>query len=195
MLRTASRRENSELRALDADVVTQALATERREQLDERDTRMLSLRDERRHLSAERDALEAAQRDGLPLEAPRAHLGVESVPDEVEGDTTQVRSRLLRIWAAVSTPLLMVVIVWLLIGTGSGYYWVGALAGVLLVIGFEALARRRLLAFLVWVVIVAIGTSLILGLVQRWQYTLAALFIIGAVVLLLQNLKELRSSR
>ena len=195
MLRTASRRENSELRALDADVVTQALATERREQLDERDTRMLSLRDERRHLSAERDALEAAQRDGLPLEAPRAHLGVESVPDEVEGDTTQVRSRLLRIWAAVSTPLLMVVIVWLLIGTGSGYYWVGAVAGVLLVIGFEALARRRLLAFLVWVVIVAIGTSLVLGLVQRWQYTLAALFIIGAVVLLLQNLKELRSSR
>lgn len=194
-LRTAARRENSELRALDADVVTQALAKDRREDLHQRDEAMLALRDERRHLTAERDALEAAERRGLPLEAPRAHLGVESVPDEAHDEPANVRSRLLRIWAAVSTPLLMIIIVWLLVGVGSGYYWVGAIVGVLLVMGFEALARRRLISFIVWVVIIAIGTSIVIGLLERWQWTLAVLFIIGAVVLLLQNLKELRASR
>ena len=58
-----------------------------------------------------------------------------------------------------------------------------------------ALARRRLISFIVWVVIIAIGTSIVIGLLERWQWTLAVLFIFGAIVLLLQNLKELRASR
>lgn len=195
VLRATSRRENAELRALDADVVTQALATERRTELGERDAAMLALRDERRHLAAERDAMQAAADAGLAPESPRAHRGPDPACDESTPKHASVRSRVLRIWAAVSTPLLMVVIVWMLVGTDSHYYWLGAIGGLLLVIGFEALARRRLMAFLVWVAVLAAGTAIVIGVISRWQYALAVLLAIGAVVLLVQNLRELRSSR
>ena len=70
-----------------------------------------------------------------------------------------------------------------------------ALVGVFVVIGFESLARGRLLAFLAWTVIVVVGVLLIVGLVQQWRLTLGVLLFIGAIVLLAQNLREIRSSR
>ncbi len=67
--------------------------------------------------------------------------------------------------------------------------------GVLVVVGFESLARGRLLAFLGWAIIVIVGASVVVGLVQEWRLTLGVLLFVGAVVLLAQNLRELRSSR
>ena len=69
------------------------------------------------------------------------------------------------------------------------------LVGVLVVVGFESLARGRLLAFLGWAIIVIVGASVVVGLVQEWRLTLGVLLLVGAVVLLAQNLRELRSSR
>lgn len=196
--RGIARREAAEVRALSRDAITADLADRRQEALRVRDTEMLALRGERRHLAAEETALAAAGRDGLAPETPRAHLA-RSPSDRGEHveaeEPTQVRSRLLRIWAAVSTPLIIAIVVWLLIGTDSGYYWIGAVVGVLVVIGVESLARSRFLAFLGWVVVVVVGTFVVVALVQEWRLTLAVLLLLGALVLLAQNLRELRSHR
>ena len=69
----------------------------------------------------------------------------------------------------------------------------GVIAGIVLLVGIEALARGRLLAFLVTALAVAAAILIIEGLLQEWRLTLAILLAIGAVVLLWQNLRELRS--
>lgn len=192
--RRAARQEDAQARALQLDAITQPIAAARREEVATRDAAMLALRDERRHLAAEEAALEAAVRDGLPAPPPRAHLGrAAAALDEVE-EEPRVRSRLLRIWAAISTPLIIAIVVWLLVGNYTDYYWVGVLAGVLVILGVESLARGRLLAFLGWAVVVLVGASIAIGLLREWRFTLAIILLVGAVVLLAQNLRELRSS-
>ena len=196
--RVIARRENAELRALGADAITADIAAARRADLATRDATMLALRDERRHLVAERNALATAEDRGLPPEPARAHLGAAAgslAHDDAHEHQGKVRRRVLRIWAAISTPLLILIVIWLLVGNNSQYYWFGALVGVFVVIGFESLARGRLLAFLAWTIIVIVGVALVVGLVQQWRLTLGILLFIGAIVLLAQNLREIRSSR
>ena len=89
----------------------------------------------------------------------------------------------------------MVIIVWLLVGNSSQYYWLGAVAGVLLVLGFESLARGRLLAFLGWSIVFVVGSAVLIGLLVEWRLTLGVLLLVGAIVLLAQNVRELRSTR
>jgi hypothetical protein len=89
----------------------------------------------------------------------------------------------------------MVIIVWLLVGNSSHYYWLGAVAGVLLVLGFESLARGRLLAFLGWSIVFVVGLTVLVGLLEEWRLTLGVLLLVGAIVLLSQNVRELRSTR
>ena len=191
--RTEARQEDAQVRALEQDAITRPIAAARREQVAARDASILALRDERRHLAAEEVVLHEALRDGLPAPAPRAHLGrAAAALDEVEPEP-RVRSRLLRIWAAISTPLIIAIVVWLLIGNFTQYYWLGVIVGILVILGVESLARGRLLAFLGWAVVVILGASIVIGLVQEWRLTLAVLLLVGAVVLLTQNLRELRS--
>jgi hypothetical protein len=154
-------------------------------------------RDDPRLLAAERDALRLAEAEGVPAPAPRAHLArVTRDEDGVrEGAAPRVRRRLLRIWAAVSTPLLIALVVWLLVGNSSHYYWLGALVGILAILGFESLARGRLLAFMGWSVVFVVGLIIVIGLLQEWRLTLGVLLAVGAVVLLTQNLRELRAGR
>lgn len=104
-----------------------------------------------------------------------------------------MRHRVLRIWAAVSTPLLITVIIWPPVGNPTSYYAVGVVAGISLLVGIEALARGRLLAFLVTALALMAAILIIEGLLREWRLTLAILLAIGAVVLLWQNLRELRS--
>ena len=47
---------------------------------------------------------------------------------------------------------------------------------------------------LLTIAIFVVGIGIIVGLVQQWRLTLALLLAVGAVVLLVQNLRELRSS-
>ena len=69
----------------------------------------------------------------------------------------------------------------------------GVVAGITLLVGIEALARGRLLTFLVTALALVATILIIGGLVQQWRLTLGILLAIGAVVLLWQNLRELRS--
>lgn len=196
--RTQARHGSAEARALRSDSATVRLAAERRAEVATREEQMSALRAERRHLDAEVTALEISEANGLPYEGPRAHLGEEAQRDQIEEIEEQansrVRQRVLRIWAAVSTPVLLVVIIWLLVGNVAPHYWVGVMLGLALIIGFEALARGRLLSAAGTTLALLIGIGVIIGFLREWRMALAALLLIGAIVLLVQNVRELRQS-
>ena len=191
--RSEARSETVAARAMTGDSATSALADRRRAVVADHEARISELRAERRELEAELDALDMAEAAGLPLEGPRAHLGEHELPEH-EVAESHVRQRVLRIWAAVSTPVLLAVIIWLLVGHATEYYWTGVLGGLALIIGFEALARGRLMSAVFTTLTFFIGIGIIIGLLQEWRITLAILLLIGAVVLLWQNIHELRTS-
>lgn len=75
-----------------------------------------------------------------------------------------------------------------------------ALAGLgLLFAAVEAVARRRLLAFLIALAVtclaVAAAIVLTLGLLRHWQAMLAVVLAIGALAALVINVQELRRGR
>lgn len=191
--REDARREVIETHVMMGDSATLALADARHRTVKAHEARIGELRAERRALEAERDALRMAEVNGLPPEGPRAHMG-EDIALDAPPRESRVRQRVLRIWAAISTPLLLAVIIWLLIGNVSEYYWTGVIGGIALIIGFEALARGRLLSAIATTLTLFIGIGIIIGLLQEWRLTLAVLLLVGALVLLWQNVRELRSS-
>jgi hypothetical protein len=105
------------------------------------------------------------------------------------------RPRLLRLWGAVSTPLLLLTVVLLLVGPPLAFLSSLTLA-VVTFLGVEAAARGRLLSFVVGlgmaVLIAAVGVVLVLALLQNWRVVLAALLSVVALVLLAGNVRELR---
>jgi hypothetical protein len=132
----------------------------------------------------------AGPRDPGP---PDAHLRSPHLPYATR---TDVRSRFLRVWAAVSTPVLVLGLTGLLVRPS-----VSVLTGFVtfLVVFFlvEAIGRRRVLAFatvlgalVLWVVAVA---GLIIALLSSWHLVLAGLLAVLAVMLLVGNIRELRN--
>lgn len=108
------------------------------------------------------------------------------------------RPRMLRTWAALSTPLLIVTVVVLLLGPPLAFLTSLTLV-VLLLFGVEAAARGRLLRFFVGLallgVTVVVVAGLVIGLVQNWRIVLAVLLSLLAVVLAVVNVGELRRGR
>ncbi len=96
-------------------------------------------------------------------------------------------------WAAVSTPLLILGIGVLL--TSPTPALLTAFAVFLVVFAaVEAVARRRVLVFLTGLGVVALWVfvlaGLVAGLLQNWQLVLATLLTMAALVLLVVNLRE-----
>lgn len=129
-----------------------------------------------------------------PPEAPDAHLS-GSPPSQVRGQEERERRRLLRVWAAVSTPLLVLTIVVLLLGPPWAFATSVAVF-LLAFLGVEAAARGRLLGFagglVSTVLVVAVVIALVAGLLRNWQLVLAVVLGLAAVVLLATNIRELR---
>lgn len=105
-------------------------------------------------------------RDGdVVVEHPHAHLRHRPVP--LETDPKQ-RRQLLRIWATISTPLLFVLLALIVRSTDRSILG-SAVALFVIVLGIEALSRRRLTAYvvriIVVVVLVSIGGLVIAGLI------------------------------
>jgi hypothetical protein len=105
------------------------------------------------------------------------------------------RPRLLRLWGAVSTPLLLLTVVLVLVGPPLAFLSSLTLAAVTF-LGVEAAARGRLLSFVVGlgmaVLIAVVGVVLVVALLQNWRVVLAALLSVVALVLLAGNVRELR---
>ena len=109
---------------------------------------------------------------------------------------TDVRSRFLRCGAAVSTPVLVLGLGGLLIRP-TVPVMVGFLTFLVVFGVVEAIGRRRVLAFAtvlgalaLWILAVA---GLILALLSSWHVVLAGLLAVVALVLLVVNVRELRS--
>jgi hypothetical protein len=121
---------------------------------------------------------------------PRAHLRHVVHPQ----DPAEIRrSRVLDVWSAVSVAAAVVLLGALLIA-GVSWWWVGVLAIVAGYIAIEALVRRRFLALLldVTIVLAVIGGLIIVGLYLPEVIALVLLAI--GVVILRDNLRELRQA-
>ncbi len=105
------------------------------------------------------------------------------------------RRRLLRIWATISTPLLFALLA-LMFSSGGPSILGSALVAFLLVLGIEALTRRRLASYLVRVALLfavfTLAGVIVAGLIASWQATMVVLLGSLAVVFLVLNLRELR---
>ncbi len=155
-------------------------------ELDRLAARRIELLDEQRRLRR--------RLDHPPPEAgPHDHLTHRNLPMPGESRT---RRRLLSVWSAVSTPLILgVIAVLFLPGTATPIiattvFWLFVLLAV------EALARRNLFRFLSTLVVLALlvgAVSAVAGLVfaYGWQTTVAICLGVFAVVLLVVNLQEL----
>jgi hypothetical protein len=126
------------------------------------------------------------------VDSPHAHLGHRAVP--LPTDPSE-RRRLLRIWATISTPLLFALLA-LMFSSGGPSLIGSAVVAFLLVLGIEALTRRRLASYLVRVALLFVAFSvagvLVAGFITSWQLTMVVLLSSLAVVFLFLNLRELR---
>lgn len=164
-----------------------------RTELDRREKELAVAAAERSRLAEELVVHRGHLAEPGPDEAPDAHLrrpaAADTTPDRRE------RRRVLRVWAAVSTPLLALTIVVLLVGPPLAFL-TSMVVFVVAFLGVEAIARGRLLAFtgglVATALTVGIAAVLVIGLVRSWQVVLAVLLGVAALVLLVVNVRELR---
>jgi hypothetical protein len=186
--RTALRGLRAQARSLGTSADTHRLQHERLTELGMREAGLAALTAERTRLAEERAVHTAVLSRPPDPGPPDAHLRSVSLPGTVEPHTA-----FLRLWAAVSTPVLILGIGVLLIRptplTLSGF------ATFLVVFaGVEAVARRRtrllltVMAAAVWAVAAA---SVVLALLRNWQVALAVLLVVTGLVLIALNLHEL----
>ncbi len=128
----------------------------------------------------------------LPPEPPRAHI---RRPHRPYAEPQQRRTRFLRFWAVISTPLLLGSTIVLLIG--SPLAWIVEIAILICVfVGVEAIARRRFLSLVASVILLvgslALGAGLVLLFLKHWRTALAVLVGVAALALLLGNLRAAR---
>lgn len=193
--RTGLRGLRAQTLSLAACADTRQLSRERRGELRHGERQLAARAAERARLTEE---LEAHQNFVCRPPAPepvQAHVRRRHVPYAAARDP---RARFLRIWAALSTPLLILAVVAILIGLPVAL--LTALAGLgLMFAAVEAVARRRLLAFLTALAVTCLAVTaaivLTLGVLRHWQTLLAAVLAIGALAALVINLQELRRGR
>lgn len=191
--RAAVRGLTAQVRSLGAAADTRALRRERVVERERRERELAVLRARCSGLAEERTAHEAYLTGPREPARPDAHLRHPHVPYAAD---TDVRSRFLRVWAAVSTPVLVLGLGGLLVQPTVPVL-VGFLTFLVVFGVVEAIGRRRVLAFAtvlgalaLWILAVA---GLILALLSSWHLVLAGLLAVLALVLLVVNVRELRS--
>jgi hypothetical protein len=160
----------------------------------EQETQVGGLTARRTELDDERRRLEA--RLGAPPAhaGPHDHLGRRHLPAPA---TSTARRRLLAIWSALSTPIILIVVGNAFLPGSTATIRAVILATVAVLLTIEAVARRQLLRFLVAVVVLLAAGSLIaafVGLVvfQGWHVAVSVVCGVLALVLVVTNLNELR---
>jgi hypothetical protein len=190
--RTALRGLRAQARSLRTHDYARALAEGRRAELVEREAALNEMIAARTSLDEERRAHVATLGEGLPPEPPEAHIRRAHHPYLDEQDR---RTRFLKLWAAVSTPLLLAsVILVLVVSPLALIIDIAVLA--CLFIGVEAIARRRFLSFLASLILLGAVVAVVAGLVllffKHWRIALSLVIGVGAVALLIANLRAIR---
>lgn len=123
---------------------------------------------------------------------PHAHLHHRRLP--LPG-TLDGRERALRLFSVISTPLVIVAIAMMFLPLGPSVIAVGGI-GLFVILLMEAIARRRLFAFVVTVVIVTVAaivvTAIVAGLIAEWRTTVVVVLATAAATVFLLNVAELR---
>ncbi len=148
------------------------------------------LRLRRQALAREREALARAASRGLPREDPHAHLRHRARPDVDPGRT---RSRVLRVWSAVSASLLLIGLAAAIVGQlGALLPALGGLAVVMLCA--EAFARGHLVQFVAGLLAAAVAAGAAAlaawAIVGHWRSVTAVLLILAATALLLASARD-----
>jgi hypothetical protein len=187
--RTALRGVRAQARSLGAHSDTRHLRRERISVLESREAGLTAMTTERTRLYEERDAHTAFLSRPPDPGPPDAHLRLLSLPGTVEQ-----HSSLLRVWAAVSTPVL---ILWigLLLTRPSAVTLSGFAAFVIVFAGVEAVVRGRIRLLLAVLALAAVwvgaAASMAVALLRNWQLGLGGLLAVVALVLLGLNMREL----
>lgn len=101
---------------------------------------------------------------------------------------------MLALWSAVSTSLLLVVIMVLVLEPGWTVTSIG-IEAVLVLLGIEALARKQFLPFafilVAFVVVGFLAVAITTRLIEDWRVVVAGIVGLAAAALLLLNVREL----
>jgi hypothetical protein len=123
---------------------------------------------------------------------PHDHLRHRRLP-MVEDSTA--RHRVLMVWSAISTPLVLISVMLAVLPLGPSVTVLAAIS-LFVIFAIEATARRRLLSFVVTVVVMAVVLvvigAIVVGLISTWRFTVAALLLGAAILVGVLNLSELR---
>jgi hypothetical protein len=184
----AVRRLRAEARSLDAHAPSRGLAATRWAEVAEREGALNETISTRTRLAEERQAhLGTLSRPFVP-EPPQAHIAKHHQP---LGEEPDARTRLLRLWAKVSVPLLLGCIALAL--TVSPLALITTIVVLISAfIGMEALARGRFVSFLVGLVVlvgaVALSAAVVVLFLDHWRVAVSVLIGLGALILLMGNL-------
>ncbi|MCL2770553.1 MAG: hypothetical protein FWD42_10690, partial [Solirubrobacterales bacterium] len=190
--RTALRGLRAGVRSLDAHEYARRLARARRVELVEREASLNERIVARTRLAEERASHLDTLSRGLAPEPPQAHIAKPHGPRSVE---QRRRASFLRLWAAVSTPLLLASPIIVLLA--SPLAWIPTI-GVLAVmfLGVEAFARHSFLSFLASVLMLAGVAAVVVAIVfllsNYWQIAVSAILGAAALALLIGNLTDFR---
>ncbi len=130
--------------------------------------------------------------DGPPVETdPHAHLRHRRLPLPAE---TPGRRRVLAIWSAVSTSVVLVVVGFVVLSPGWDVDGI-AIETVIVLFALEALARKQLVRFallvLAFLAVGALALALSGALIADWRLVVALLLGLAAAALLFLNVREL----
>jgi len=139
-----------------------------------------SLSDERRRLTGP-GAVSPDEDD------PHAHLSRRALPLE---PATGLRNRLLSWWAVLSTPLLLCAVAAVLHPAAGITATATAVAWIVLLLGIEAVVRRRFLAYLWRLALVTLVVAAIGSFWQEWRLLLSWGFLAAGVVVLVLSMRE-----
>ena len=185
------RRVQVELRSLEGHSHTRPLTESKRSLMAEDERQLNQTIAERTSLTEELRIHRDTLSQPLPALSPQAHITKRHGP---RTEAQQRRTRILRAWAALSTPLLLALVPVVLLA--QPLTWLTTIiAAALLFIGMEAFARRRFLSFVASTLLLAATFVVVVLFVrlghQYWRYALATVFGIAALAVLIGNLGDL----
>jgi hypothetical protein len=159
------------------------------------ETSLQQVRARRQTLAEEREALAGAAVHGLPQEDPHAHLRHRALPNV---DPARTRTRVLRMWSAVSASVLLTGLALVILGQfGALLPAVGGLAVVMLCA--EAFARGHLVQFVAGLLAVAVVAAAVWlatwAALGHWRSAIAVLLILAAAALLLVGIRDFFTKR
>jgi hypothetical protein len=184
----------AQARSLATHQYARVLAESRQAELAKRETAVNEMIAARATLVEERRAHLDTLAAGVAPEAPQAHIRKTHHPYLDEQDR---RTRFLKFWAAVSTPLLLSSIILILVVSPLALIIDVAILACLF-IGVEAIARRHFLSFLASSILllaaVALGAGLVLLFLRHWRVAISLVIGAAAIALLIGNLRAMRQS-